>query len=182
MKKKREGQIATFFSMFMVIFSVLIIGYQLQLQQFRATKTVTEDALAASNLASAVIDIEEYGSNHNIIIKQTDRAFQLYKDSLKVNLKLTGEWECENKALISGQVEIVDYIIYNVQGEDIEVFRYGKSPGQSMFPSGLGSVSAPNGQLIESTSIYSKITFPVEAIFDVNVMVMKDKLVDIVGE
>lgn len=44
----------------------------------------------------------------------------------------------------------------------------------------LGSATSPNGQVIESTSVYSRISYQVDGYFGVTVPAEKDKLVDIV--
>lgn len=176
--KKRSGEIATIFSLFAALFLCAVIAYELQIQQYDAIKTSTEDALAASNLASAVIDIQEFGSTHNIIVGDPARAFQIYKDALKVNMGLDESMQSENAA-ITGNVQILQYIVYNVSGTDIDVYCYGENPYTTSYPNGLGTVTAPNGKIIESTSVYSKITFPVKGYFGITTTAVKDKLVDI---
>ena len=47
-------------------------------------------------------------------------------------------------------------------------------------PEGLGSVKTPDGTLVESTSIYSRISFPVKGIFGVEIEAVKQKTVDII--
>jgi hypothetical protein len=45
----------------------------------------------------------------------------------------------------------------------------------------LGRVRTPDGILIDSTSIYSKIGFPVEGILGINIYAEKEKSVDVVS-
>ena len=45
---------------FLLFLAVLLRGF-IQLEIYRTTSLYLEDALAASNLASAVVDVEEYG-------------------------------------------------------------------------------------------------------------------------
>lgn len=183
MKKrgKQKGIVDTVVSMFFLIFAVLLIAYMLQIYQFNATRTFTEDALAASNLASAVIDIQEYGITHNIVIADPQAAYETYKRALRTNMMLDDDWYSQNTLAISGQVEILDYVVYNVVGQDVQITSFGQNPYITTITGGLGSVSAPNGIQIESTSVYSRITFPVEGILGVSAVAEKDKLVDIVG-
>ena len=178
--KKRNGQVGMILMVWLTIFLLLLTAYGLQLHQYRSIKTFTEDALAASNLASAVIDTQEYGRTHNILIRNPSEAYLLYQEALKINMQLNDVWESTNLQAISGKVEILDYIVYNVRGSDITIYCYGKNPYTTVISNGVGSVKAPNGTLIESTSIYSKITFPVNGMMQIQTTTVKDKLVDIV--
>lgn len=176
---RREGKVEIIISLYMVLFIVVMLAYSLQMRQYNATKTSTEDALAASNLASAVIDIEEFGKSHNIIIADPDYAYDIYKEALKNNMELSDDWTSSNKSAISGTVEIMDYIVYNVRNNDVHIYCYGQNSYETVITDGLGNVAAPNGKIIDNTSIYSRITFPVEGIFDIHTIAVKDLLVDI---
>lgn len=180
LKKRHKGEIGTMTAIFMILFILIIMTYELQIDMYTHTSTMVEDSLSSANLAAAVIDIETYGINHDIIIKSPDDSFVLWKECFKTNLGLDDTWQCFNKGAISGKVELIDYIVYNVRGNDVYIHRYGQSPGYQEIHGGLGTVKAPNGTVIESTSIYSKVRFPIKGAFGVNVTGCKDELVDIV--
>jgi len=181
--RKQEGKIEIIVSVYWILILTILLAVFMQLLQFQATKSYVEDALAASNLASAVIDIETYGILHELIIADPDAAYDLYKEALKINLDLNDYWENTNKAIITGQVEILEYVIYNVRGEDVEIhfFNAGVRSSWTVY-GGLGSVTAQEGTLIETTSIYSRIGFPVEGIMGVLIDARKENLVDIKSE
>ncbi len=180
---KQTGKIEIFIGMYMVVFLLILLSVQLQMRIFMATSTYMEDALAASNLASAVIDVREYGRTHIVKIESPADAFELYRQALKQNLSLDDNWESSKKDLIYGQVEILKYEIYNVENDDITIYSYG-TEGEYVraVPNGLGSVYTPDGVLVESTSVYSKIGFPVKGIFGLVMDARKDKTVDIVSD
>lgn len=179
---KRTGKVEIFVGMYMVVFLLILLSVQLQMRIFMATSTYMEDALAASNLASAVIDVREYGMTHIVKIASPDDAFELYCEALKQNLSLNDEWESGKKDLIYGQVEILKYEIYNVEKNNITIYSYG-TEGEYVraLPNRLGSVYTPDGVLVESTSVYSKIRFPVKGILGIEIDAKKDKTVDIVS-
>lgn len=177
MKKKRKGEIGIVVPMFFITFMVIMIAYLLQLTGYGAIRTMTEDALAMSNLASAVIDIETYGKTHDILIADPEQSFETYQRALQANMKLDAQWTGQGTQY--GKVEILDYIVYNVSGSDVEIFRFGQSPENRFVAGGLGSVEAPNGQRIEKTGIYSRVTFPVNGLFGIVTTAVKDKLVDV---
>ena len=64
MKKKGKklnrttGKIELFTSMYLLIFLMVVLWVQIQIKLFMTTSDYVEDALAASNLASAVIDVQ----------------------------------------------------------------------------------------------------------------------------
>ncbi len=182
--KKIDGKIDMIIPLFFIILLLPIIACNLQLSQIKATKGTVEDALVSSNLASAIIDIETYGINHNIIIGNPTVAYGIYRDALKTNLKLNSLWESDNKAYISGKVTVASYIIYNViNTEDsctIKIYEFNDNGLINETSVVNGAVTSPNGRTIESTSIYSKITFPVEGIWGFQMDAVKDNLVDIV--
>lgn len=167
--------------MFFLVFLIVILFLQLQLMIFFTASIYMEDALAASNLASAVIDVEEYGKTHKLKITSAENSFRLYQQALKENLGLDEDWNGSNKDLISGAVEILEYTVYNVDNRDITVYSFDKD-GLHMWTEngGLGSVCTPDGTLVESTSVYSRIGFPVKGIMGISVYARKEKSVDIV--
>lgn len=180
--RKRSGKIEIFTGMYLLIMLVVLLIVQMQIRLFMTTSTYMEDALAASNLASAVMDIQEYGFSRIIKINDPNEAYKLYCAALKQNLCLDDNWESSRKGLIYGQVHILKYEIYNVEKDDITIYSYG-AEGEYVqsVPGGLGSVYTPDGILVESTSVYSKIGFPVRGMFGIQVDARKDNTVDIVS-
>lgn len=177
---KQEGQVEWTAGFFFLLFLVIFLCAQLQIEGYQATALYLEDALAASNLASAVIDLEEYGISHTIQIENPHAAFERYQDALKENLSLDENWECSNRSLISGKVVVENYIVYNVKNGVVNVCCVG-TDGQLQESTGmLGAVEAPNGVMIESTGIYSEISFPVEGFPGIAAEARKSKLVDVV--
>ena len=179
--KKRKGEIDIVVPVFFMVIISIIVIVLFQLLMFSVTRTTTEDALVVSNLASALIDPIEYGKTGNMIIQNPDEAYAIYQSALKTNLHLNDDWSPANDELvIGGPVQVLDYIIYNVKGQDVEIIGYEESAGNVLITGGLGTVTAPTGQVIEKTSIYSKITFPVNGIQGTQVTAIKEKLVAVV--
>jgi len=182
-KRRDSGQVEWTGGLFFLLILAIMMHTQLQLEMWKSTSVYMEDALAASNLASALIDIEEYGKTNKILIRDEQRAYEIYKESLKINLGLNEQWVCENLNLISGPVEIVDYIIYNVDGNAVETVQIG-SDGQVLEQKiGIkGKVQAPDGSMVENTGIYSALSFEVKGFPNMLIRAEKGKLVDIVSE
>lgn len=178
---KARGQVEWVVGMFFLLTLTILLCVQLQITAYRATSLYLEDALAASNLASAVIDLEEYGISHTIQIKEPMKAYGLFCYAVKENLNLNEAWENPNKTIISGTVQIADYIVYSVADKEVTISRIYPNGQMWQEKDVLGNVRAPNGMLVESTSIYSELSFPVRGLFGTEVEAYKGKLVDVVG-
>lgn len=177
---KSKGQVQWIQGMFFLLFLVLLVWMQLQLELYRSAASYLEDALAASNLASAVIDFQEYGISHTIQVKNPVEAYGRYCEAVKENLQLEDNWYNLSGGIIAGKVMVINYTIYNVKDNVVTVYCVGTDGSVYEEQGILGSVRAPNGILIEATGIYSEIAFQVKGMFGLIMEAHKGKLVDIV--
>lgn len=118
---------------------------------------------------------------HTILIENPIEAYGKFCTAVQGNLQLNDNWECENKELIAGTVNIVNYTVYNVENELVKVYEVKRDGHIREWAGVLGEVAAPNGIAIEATSIYSEIAFPVKGLGGITLEAHKGKLVDIVG-
>lgn len=182
-KDKDSGQVEWTFGLFWVLILAIVMYTNLQLASWQSASMYMEDALAASNLASALIDLEEYGKTHKMIIRDCEKAYEVYCGALKENLSLDESGECGNKELFVGPVEIVDYIVYNVEGNLVEIVQVGNDGKILQKTSGVkGNVTSPDGSVIESTGVYSRLKFAVKGFPGINIEAQKGKLADIVPQ
>lgn len=179
LKEKERGQIGWITGIFFALFLGVTLCAALQIERYRAASLYLEDALAASNLASAVIDVQEYGISHSILIADPGEAYKLYQRAVMANLNLDASWEAPAGSLVHGSVGIVRYIVYNVKGSEVVIYHFDADGQVTQSQGMLGSVIAPNGIPIESTSVYSEITFEVRGLFGVAVKAHKGNLADI---
>lgn len=180
--KKRKGQFEVPMSMFAIILIILLMFQFVQSVRFHVVRSSIEDGLAASNLAAALIDLEEYGISHKIVIKEPTESYAIFKTALQANMHLDGDYRPYNQAIFEDAVNIESFIIYNVNENDIEVITQNEDTYQvQMYENSLGTLQAPNGIVIESTSIYSEITFQVQVIYDIYVEARGSKLIDIIS-
>ena len=181
LRSTENGQIGWTAGLFFLLFLGVLLCAFLQMEVFRSSARYLEDALALSNLASALIDVEEYGISHRLAISDPNQAYERYKEAVKGNLNLNDNWECPAVGMISGPVSIVDYRVYNVSGNDVLVTHFDENGLITSWRETLGSAEAPNGVVVESTGVYSEIAYKVEGLFGVSVRAHKSKLVDVVG-
>ena len=180
--KTETGQIHWVLSLFFCLFLGVFLCSFFQMESYKMSSAYLEDALAASNLASAVMDVREYGISGRIWIADAEEAYGRYQEAVKGNLNLNENWECPNKNLITGSVQIQEYIIYDVSGNDVFVSRFDESGGLTQEWESMDTVRTPDGKGIESTGVYSRITYMVEGIWGMVIQAEKGKLVDIVTQ
>jgi len=180
--KKARGSMEAVTGLFFLFFMAVLLCAEFQREAYRSASLYMEDALAASNLASAVIDIEEYGISHAIQISDPSQAFERYQNAVKGNLQLNESWECTNRTLISGPVSVEKYIVYNVDKGKITIFTVNANGAVQCSEGDVGNVKAPNGITITNTSVYSEISFPINGLFGTHFQAHKGNLVDIVSD
>ena len=182
-RKKDRGQAEWVAGMFFVLVAGILMYTRIQIAAWETTAAYLEDALAASNLAAALIDVEEYGKSHRVLIRDIPAVFSVYREAVRENLQLDDSWECANKTLISGPVEIVDFVVYNVDGDHVEAIRAdGDGQPIEQWSGERGVLTAPNGVPVEYTGVYSEIRFLVRGFLGISEEAHKGKLVDIVSE
>lgn len=179
--KTENGKVEWVAGLFFLLFLGIMLCAALQVDMFQSSSDYLEDALALSNLASAVVDVEEYGISHRLVISNPYQAYGRYREAVKGNLNLDENWQCPADRLISGPVRIVNYTVYSVSGNDVTVSSFDESGRMIQWTEALGSAVAPNGIPIESTGVYSEIAYQVEGFLGVMAEAHKGKLVDIVA-
>ncbi len=176
---KKKGQIGWAAGLFLLLFlAVFLCAFQ-QMELYRTASLYLEDALAASNLASAVVDLEEYGISHRILIADPEASYEYYQWAVRENLNLDDVWESWGGGVVHSPVCVMDYTIYNVDGNVVQIYHYDENGVLTNWQEALGQAAAPNGRLIENTSVYSELTFVVKGLFGVEVTAHKGSLVDV---
>lgn len=179
--KKEEANVDIVAGAMFFLILVLTIFFGFRITQYMITAAGVEDALAASNLASAVIDLEEYGKTHEIFIADEDKSFQIFREALICNLKLDENLNTTNKNFLTGQVLIKEYRIYNVRNENVEVLVLNGLGEKMSYTLGkVGEITTPDHKCVESTTVYSKIAYQVEGLAGQTISGEKEKSIDIV--
>lgn len=174
------GMVNWVMGLFLTLFLAIILLATLQIRRFSMISLYMEDAVAASNLASAIVDVEEYGISKVLLIASPPEAYERYKKALQGNLNLDRNMRGYGNGVLQSEVVIENYTVYNVKGGVVEVYRYTPE-GWTSWEAVLGAERAPNGLLIENTSIYSEISSQMEVLRGVYIRAVKDGLADIVG-
>lgn len=177
---KNAGSVDIVSGMMFFCILILTIFFGFRMTQYMVTAAGVEDALAASNLASAVIDVEEYGKTHRIRIADGERAFQIYRDALQSNMRLDQELYSTNNEFVLGQVQIKEYIVYNVYGEQVDIQAFDGNGILTFAMIGRkGDIFTPDRICVENTTIYSRIGFQVPGLAGYTITGEKEKSIDI---
>lgn len=180
LRAKHVGSVDIVSGMMLFCMLVLIIFFAFRMTQYMVTAAKVEDALAASNLASALVDVEEYGKSHRIRIADGERAFQIYRDALQSNMNLDQELYSTNHEFVLGQVQIKEYIVYNVLDEEVDIQVYdGNGVLISVTIGNKGEIFTPDRICVENTTIYSRIGFQVAGLAGHTISGEKEKSIDI---
>ncbi len=176
---KRSGKVELVTGMYFLFILLTVIMVQFQMKLFAYAGAYVEDALAASNLASAVMDVEEYGKTGEVLIASPAASYSRYWTALRHNMSLAADGS-HNGGVIAGCVNVECYRVYNVKEQDVTIYSFGEC-GSSVqrIEGGLGSVRTPDGTVVENTSVYSRISFPVKGILGLEIIAGKEKTVDI---
>ena len=167
-------------AMFFFLLVLLVAAFQFKSFTYMVSGAYVEDALAAADLASALIDVEEYGRTHNILITDTQRAFGIYRDALYYNLALDEAGYSSRTELLAGRVQLEEYTIYNVLEQEIQIIGFdGQGNCLRRDKAALGTVRTPDGVLVEHTTVYSRVRFQVMGLQGNIIEAEKEKSVDI---
>lgn len=179
--RKEEANVDIVAGIMLFLILVLTIFFGFRMTQYMITAAGVEDALAASNLASAVIDLEEYGKSHEIYIEDVSKAFQIFRESLVCNLELDENLNTTNENFLLGQVLIKEYRVYNVRNGQAEIWILNGLGETISYTLGqVGDITTPDHVSVESTTIYSRIGYQVEGLAGQTLTGEKEKSIDIV--
>lgn len=181
--KKKQGIGTVFVAAMLFAFGLVFLFYVDKKNTISEMKVKCEDALVSSTLAGALIDVEEYGKDGDIIVPNYSECYQNFKSCLDTNLKLDGNGNSEYTTFFASPIEVTDFIIYNVDKSTgkITVLQGDGNSLISQYETNLGSTYAPDGTYIENTSIYSKIKFEAKYSNLRTIQADKECCVDITG-
>lgn len=181
--KKSGAKVEIVVGMFFCMLVIIVVLFQVKLLQYQTISAYVEDSLVAAELASAVVDVREYGRTHTILVESPADAFARFKEALVYNLSLDEELESMDTNVIMGKVDILTYQIFQVCGDGVTIYHFredGSLSGTNIVA--LSQACLPDGNKVETTSIYCKIGFWVSGLGGRQIYATKEKSVDIKGE
>lgn len=163
--RKKKGSILPMIGGFLFIFVILVfLTCGLRKNITYSTVNRVDDGLKGAVLSGATADLKAYGLNHDIVVTDTDGSYARFLDCFKTNLGLADDFSAPQSSVISSNITIDEYTIYNVRGNDIEIVSYSSNGVKSVQTGTVGSVETPNHVKVTTSTIYSAITFSVHGL------------------
>lgn len=157
--KRKEGNISIFFTYMFLLIIVAITSFTLATNKINLLKNQAEDALIASSLAAATVDLETYAKEGlvvNVEIKGVKDSYNAFIRTFKENLDLNDNLVPKNESILK-KVKIEKFIIYSDVGTHIQVNDLSNGYINS-YQMPIGSTTE-NGKKIQDTMIYTKASF-----------------------
>lgn len=147
----------------LAIISGLMIGNGLNIMIVE--NQAVQDALQFSQIACySKIDKKILGNDQEYtVFSNPNDVLNLFKDKLIKNLDLNSDLTVKNSSTISGKINIKEFIIYNVKGNTIEIYKLN---GDSTFTKSVkdkaSGVKTPNNYVIETTTIHTTLMYDIK--------------------
>lgn len=181
--EKKDGISGSLIGIGSVTIAIIFLLAMLKSKELSLTNDFLYDGLVFSNLAAATVDLKEYGSTNKIVNNHFDKSFNEYQNALKENLKLDNDFVPidSNNSMIAGKVTVEIFTIYNVDGNDIHMIKRQSNGNiiKQTYHNELGSMYTPDGVLIKSTTVYSRIGMELKGYMNSSFYFYKDNSVDI---
>ena len=180
MKKKDEGAIHKLLAMIILMWAVLCWNVLLEVMRAGYVNRYLEDCITQANLAALLIDPYYYGATGELVFDNVEETKAVFSEFIEKGL---GSEETRQKLGIMGEVQILDFRVYEVTSIGITEFVYNASKvcSQTLYDKAV-AVTAPDGTDIQNSSIYARIAVPIEFLFGVEIMAEKEHCVDMVSE
>lgn len=180
MKKKDDGAVHKLLAMIVLLWAVICWGVLLDVMRAGYVSRYLEDSLTQANLAAILIDPYHYGSTGELAFENVESTRSVFENYLEKGL---GSDEMRQKLGITGEVEILDFRIYEVTSLGTTEFVYDayNHCRQNRFDKEVVA-TAPDGTEIQNSSIYARIAVPIEFLLGVKITAIKEHCVDIVSE
>lgn len=179
--KTERGQVGWVTGFWFLILLMVVLYACFQLEIYRYTSRHLEDALTASVLAAAVIDVETYGRTHEVRIDSPELAYERFQKALRSNLNLREDLEPNQNPGLTGGVQILNFSVINVREGKTQVYCYQNGEHFYHLYETQGNYIAPNQIPVESTAVYGEIICGSFGLFGVELPIQKKRLVDIVN-
>lgn len=155
-KKKERGMANVIMCLMFFIIVTLCLMFSMKYKNVKMARDKMDDGLTASSLAALIIDMDIYTATSECII-HPEKAYNAFLETLKINLNLNDSMEALNPVYYT-KIDVQDFIIYNVYKNDvIEVTYTNGMQNSHTYSNGLGTVTAVNGEIITTSSLYVKL-------------------------
>ncbi len=179
--KNDNGSVEYVACLFVLLIVIVFILASVGLRFAKLNKNYVDDGITASLLASEVYNVSDYLQGY-ITINEKE-AYKLFFSTLKKNLNLDDDCVSLDGEYFT-HITISDFIVYNVKDSDVYEYIYTSNGSYTtqVYQNSVGSLSTPNGDIIEKSSAYAKVIVYINDFYNVDFDPMQiDKFVSLVG-
>ncbi len=180
MKKKDKGSVQKVLVLFLLTWLVWGFGILMTLAKAGYVNRYIEDCLMQANLAAILIDPYHYGSTGELVFENAQDVREFFQEVLFESL---GSDETRAKLGIGTEIRIQKLCIYEVTKAGTTEFIFD-SWGllQTKHYDSAVVIKAPDGTVIQNSSLYARIEVPIEFMLGIEVKAIKEHCVDIKSE
>ncbi|MBQ8816126.1 MAG: hypothetical protein IJZ84_02460 [Lachnospiraceae bacterium] len=180
MKKKDKGSVQTV--LVLILLTWLVWGFCILMTLMKAgyVNRYIEDCLMQANLAAILIDPYHYGSTGELVFENTQTVRNIFNEVLSESL---GDAQNREKLGIGEEILVSEFRIYEVTTAGTTEFIYD-SQGilQTKRYDSVTVLEAPDGTVIQNSSLYARIEVPIKFMLGIEVRAIKEHCVDIKSE
>ena len=176
--KHDEGSIHRLFSLFLIMWTVILLGVILTVAKIGLVDQHLEDSLMQANLSATLIDPYQYGASNELVFADAMLGKATFERCLVENL---GSKELLQRLGVLEDVKVLEFRLYELREDGILERAYTDGETCILHRYDPGAyVTAPDGTQILSSSIYTKISVPVKTVLGIEVTAIKEHCVDVV--
>lgn len=170
LKIKSKGDVSiSVLSIFMLIIISLALMFAVFYRVIINRVQSVQDDVTLSNLAVYKnIDLDYLGKKGVLRISDVNGAFDTFKKHLQINMKLDSNLNGIGGSAADGQVVIDEFVIYNVEGNNVDIWTYSSDTHmftESYMDRSLSPVKTSDNSIVKNTSIHALIKFNTDILF-----------------
>lgn len=167
-KSKHKGSATIIAGILLIIaLAIWFIVPNIVINQNTLAEQVQDDLYFANTSTYKYIDKRLLGNDEGyLVIGDPEEALQIFKEKLKHNMRLDNNFQKLDSSTIQGKVNIKDFIIYNVQGDNVDI--YTLSPygifNKTQKDLSKEKVVTPNNYNVGCTTVHTTISFNIKGL------------------
>lgn len=164
--RKKDGSIVYLMSAAIILIVGVFILMNVIIRRAAVVHNSVDNGLVAANLAAEIVDLDKFAEDRVIKIKDNEKSYEIFYNTLIKNLNLNND-----EKIIGNKVNIDQFTIYNVEGKNVRIINIKPAYSEKLVIGGIHNVRTPSGAKIDSTSIYSRISYKVKGFFKYNTLI-----------
>lgn len=155
-------------SMIMIILAVIMTMYVYDTNLVSMIKTQIENDLEIANLSAATIDTGYYTDTGEFQFIEANQMFNDFMDIFQTNMGVAHQDKnilqpTENSCYdgIISEIAVCDFIVYDVEGNNVIIEQYNESAGKlerTVLDNSDSSLHTPDGAQVTGPTVYSKVS------------------------